>query len=412
MRMLFVNQFFWPDSSATSQQLTDLVNALAARGETIEVLCGDSGGYAAAAGSEAPRALVHRVKAAPFTRGKLGRVASYLSFYASAFVRGLTLRRPDVVVSMTTPPLISLLGTAIQILRGSRHYIWEQDVYPDIAVDLAHIREGSLLHRVTGALADFSRRRATGIVVLGECMRDRLIRRGVRPERIVVAEHWSNSQSITPMPRPGNPRELVLLYSGNLGLAHDLDTLLGTMDALRDDARFRFLFVGTGGRRKALTDFIEAHGIASVEMRPFVARDKLSEGLAAGDIGLVTQQTGACGSVVPSKVYGILAAGRPLLFIGPSAAQPARIIRRHGCGWHFECGDVAGVTHLLQHLVEHRDLVTEAGARARQALLDFYDLPQSVDRIGDILGAAPRTGHQTRARAEVPSLEHVHVLPN
>lgn len=412
MRMLFINQFFWPDSSATSQQLTDLVIGLAARGEEVEVLCGESGGYAAAAGSVAPRATVHRVKAMPFTRGKLGRVFSYLSFYATAFARGLTLRRPDVVVSMTTPPLISLLGTCIQILRGSRHYIWEQDVYPDIAVDLAHIRKGSLLHRITGALADFSRRKADGIIVLGECMRDRLVSRGVPADKIFVAEHWANSASITPMPRPGDPKELVLLYSGNLGLAHDLDTLLGTMAALRDDARFRFLFVGTGGRRKALTEFCEANGIRSVEMRPFVDRDKLSEGLAAGDIGLVTQQESASGSVVPSKVYGILAAGRPLLFIGPASATPARIIRRHACGWHVECGDVEGVTRVLTSLAENRHLVTEAGDRARQALLDFYDLPQSVDRIGDILGAAPRPGHKTRGGAELTSLEHVRPLPN
>lgn len=412
MRMLLINQFFWPDSSATSQQLTDLVVGLAARGEEIEVLCGDSGGYAAAAGSVPPRATVHRVKAAPFTRGKIGRVVSYLSFYASAFLRGLTLRRPDVVVSMTTPPLISLLGNAIQILRGSRHFIWEQDVYPDIAVDLQHIRKGSLLHRITGALADWSRRRADGIIVLGECMRDRLMARGVPADKIFVAEHWANSASITPLPRPGDPNELVVLYSGNLGLAHDLDTILGSIRALRDDARFRFLFVGTGGRRQALTEFCEAHGVHSVEMRPFVARDKLSEGLAAGDIGLVTQQESACGSVVPSKVYGILAAQRPLLFIGPASATPARIIRRHNCGWHFECGDVEGVTRMLQHLANHRHLVTEAGARAREALLSFYDLPQSVDRIGDILGAAPHTGQQTREDAELSTLKHVRPLPN
>ncbi len=412
MRMLFVNQFFWPDSSATSQQLTDLVVGLAARGEDIEVLCGDSGGYAAAAGALAPRATVYRVKAAPFTRGKLGRVVSYLSFYASAFVRGLTVPRPDVVVSMTTPPLISLLGNCLQILRGSRHFIWEQDVYPDIAVDLAHIRRGSLLHRITGALADWSRRRADGIIVLGECMRDRLIARGVAPEKIYIAEHWANSRSITPMPRPGDPNELVLLYSGNLGLAHDLDTLLGTMLALKDDPRFRFLFVGTGGRREALTSFITAHDLLSAEMRPFVARDKLSEGLAAGDIGLVTQQESSCGSVVPSKVYGILAAGRPLLFIGPAAATPARIIRRHGCGWHFNVGDVRGVTQQLKHLAEHRELVHEAGQRARQALVEFYDLPQSVDRVGDILGAAPHTGQQTRGDAELSQLKQVRPLPN
>jgi colanic acid biosynthesis glycosyl transferase WcaI len=117
---------------------------------------------------------------------------------------------------------------------------------------------------------------------------------------------------------------------------------------------------------------------------------------------------------VPSKVYGILAAQRPLLFIGPAAATPARIIRRHGCGWHFEVGDVEGVTRLLQDLATNRHLVTEAGARAREALLSFYDLPQSVDRIGDILGAAPRNGLETRGGASLPSpaLKGIRPLPN
>ncbi len=388
MKMLFINQFFWPDSSATSQQLTDLVTALALRGVEVSVLCGDSGGYAAAAGSEAPLAIVHRVRARPFTRGRLGRVASYLSFYVSAFGKGLALPKADVVVSMTTPPLISLLGAAIKLLRGSRHFIWEQDLYPEIAVDLEYLKPGGLTHRITGMLADAVRRHADGIIVLGPCMRDRLIARGVSAAKIVIAEHWASSEAITPMERPGDPRELVVLYSGNLGLAHDLKTIQGAILQLRNDGRFRFLFAGTGGKREELIEFCRAHEIGNVEMRPFVARDRLSEGLAAGDIGLVTQTDASCGAVVPSKVYGILAAGRPLLFIGPANATPALLIERHRCGWRVSCGDVQGTTEILRHLAAHPELVKEAGARARRALLEFYDLPQSVNHLADILGAA------------------------
>ncbi len=388
MRMLFINQFFWPDSSATSQQLTDLVSALAARGVKVAVLCGD-GGYAAAAGAVPPPAEVHRVRAMPFTRGRMGRMLSYLSFYATAFAKGLALRKADVVVSMTTPPLISLLGAAIKLLRGSRHFIWEQDLYPEIAVDLQYLKAGGWTHRITGWLADWVRRQADGIIALGPCMKERLVARGVHPEKIVIAEHWASSTAITPMARPGNPAELVLLYSGNFGMAHDLETIQGTIYALRDDARFRFIFAGTGDKRKVLAAFCEANDIHSVELRPFVARDKLSEGLAAGDIGLVTQQDASCGAVVPSKVYGILAAGRPLLYIGPPNATPARLIDRHQCGWVVNSGDVAGATKLLQHLADHPELVQAAGQRARQALVQWYDLPQSVERIGNILGAAP-----------------------
>ena len=298
------------------------------------------------------------------------------------------MRRADLVVSMTTPPLISLLGASLKLLRGSRHFIWEQDLYPEIAVDLEYIKAGGLTHRITGMLADLVRRHADGIIVLGPCMKQRLVARGVPEERIHIAEHWASSTAITPMERPGDPKELVVLYSGNLGLAHDLETIQGAMLALQGDARFRFLFAGTGGRRKELADFCEANGIKSVELRPFVARDKLSEGLAAGDIGLVTQREASCGAVVPSKVYGILAAGRPLLFIGPANATPALLIERYGCGWRVNCGDSQGATQLLQHLAANPELVKEAGLRARQALIQFHDLPQSVDRIADILGAA------------------------
>ncbi len=386
MRVLFINQFFWPDSSATSQQLTDLVSALAARGTDVAVLCGE-GGYAAAAGSTPPPAEVHRVRALPFVRGKIGRVLSYLSFYATAFAKSLTIRRADTVVSMTTPPLISVLGAALKLLRGSRHYIWEQDLYPEIAVDLQYLKTGGFTHRLTGLIADAVRRHADGIIVLGPCMRDRLVARGLAPDKIHIAEHWASSVAIQPMPRPGNPADLVVLYSGNLGMAHDLGTIQGAIANLREDNRVRFLFAGTGDKRQVLADFCRAEGIESVEFRPFVARDRLSEGLAAGDIGLVTQRDASCGAVVPSKAYGILAAGRPLLFIGPAQATPALLIERHRCGWRVDCGDVRGATELLRFLADHPEAVKAAGLRAREALIRHYDLPQSVNRIADILGA-------------------------
>ena len=109
-----------------------------------------------------------------------------------------------------------------------------------------------------------------------------------------------------------------------------------------------------------------------------------------GDIGLVTQRDQCCGSVVPSKVYGLMAAGRPILFIGPAAATPARIIQQFGCGWHIACGEVAALTALLLHLAGHRDEVQAAGARGRQALLDHFDLPLGTARIASILFDRPK----------------------
>ncbi len=386
MRILLMNQFFWPDSSATSQLLTDLARGLADEGHEVWAICAD-GGYAVMDQGDAPRANVRRVKALPFGRGKVGRVLSYLSFYGGAVWASLRVPRADVVVTLTTPPLLSVLGTLAKAMRGGRHFIWEMDMYPDVAVDLGYFKAGSVVTRVTGWLADLSRRRADGVIALGECMKDRLMRRGVPAGKIAVADNWADGRGIRPVARTGDGGRLVVLYSGNLGLAHDLETVEGAMLRLKDDARFGFRFVGSGGRREELKAFCEAHGIGSLELAPYVQRASLSETLGSGDVGLVTQRDACCGTVVPSKVYGLLAAGRPVLFIGPREATPARIVRRFGCGWHVACGDVDGLTRLLLRLAEDRGEIAAAGQRARQAFLEHYDLPLGVARVVGILGA-------------------------
>ena len=384
--------------------MTDLTVSLAQDGHEVSAICADSG-YALPAGTATPPVAIHRVKSFPFSRGVLGRVLSYLSFYIVATVRALTLPRHDVVLTLTTPPLLSVVGMLVRLLRGSRHFIWEMDVYPDVAIDLDYFKAGGITDRIVGALADLSRREADGIIALGPCMKDRLVRRGIAADHIFIADNWADANAIQPLDRPGDPNRLVLLYSGNLGLAHDVDTVASAMLQLRDDARFQFLFVGGGGRTHELAAFCKENAVSSVEFRPYAKRSSLSESLSTGDIGLVTQRDACCGSVVPSKVYGLLAAGRPILFVGPREATPARIIERFGCGWHIACGDTAALVALLQRLSEDRDLVRDAGQRARQALLDHYDRPIGIARIARILGLTPsgqRSGAVTAKEHRTP----------
>jgi colanic acid biosynthesis glycosyl transferase WcaI len=388
MKVLFLNQFFWPDSSATSQLLTDLTRHLVERGHEVSVICAD-GVYASGERGNPPRVHIERVKSLPFVRGKIGRILSYLSFYVLAFFRALSLPKPDVVVSLTTPPLISLVGTLVKALRGSRHFIWEMDIYPDVAIDLNYIQAGGMADRITGSISDFSRHHADGILSLGECMRERLIRRGIAPSKILVTQNWADASEIEPVPYGTGSEHLVLLYSGNLGLAHDLGTIQDAIGELRHEDQFRFVFVGGGARRKELSSFVEREKITSVELRDYAPRASLGESLSLGDIGLVTQQNACCGSVVPSKVYGILAAGRPVLFIGPAEATPALIIDRFECGWQVDCGDAAGLARLLRELAAKPGEVQAAGQRARKALLAHFDLSIGVQRIARILEYSP-----------------------
>jgi glycosyltransferase involved in cell wall biosynthesis len=304
------------------------------------------------------------------------------------------------VLTLTTPPLVSIVGTLVKGLRGSRHFIWEMDVYPDIAVDLNVLKPRSRFTKLIGTLADFSRRRADGIIALDDDMKARLMARGIPEHKILVAENWADGCEILPAPFQEGP--LVVHYSGTFGLAHEEYTITEAIRRLRNDNRFRFVFVGGGTRREKLEEFCRREGIRTVEFRPYVDRSDLGRSLAEGHVGLVTQIPETVGAVAPSKIYGIMAAGRPILYIGPTTATPARVIQKRGCGWRIEPGDVEGLVRLLLHLEQDRDLLGKAGVRARAVFRERYDKPIGVARVLTILGI-PQRSVLTPTNAEVAS---------
>jgi glycosyltransferase involved in cell wall biosynthesis len=389
VNILLLNQFFYPDPAPTGQLAADLARHLTAQGHSVTVVCARP-----SYGSPAPDTAaleVIRVLHTPafrFSRSHAARLASWLSFYAGAAWRGLRAR-PDIVVAMTTPPLLPLIGTLLKKLRKSRHFIWEMDVYPDVAVALGVLSPRSLLTRATSALAGYSRRHADGIIALGPCMRDRLIARGVPASKIHVADNWADGSQIRPRPLPKTP-PFTVLYSGNLGLAHDIETIATAMRRLASDDTVRFVFAGAGSRRKVLENLCHASLITRVSFLGYQEASRLCDHLAGCHIGLVTQNLATLGCVVPSKTYALMAAARPILFIGPRDATPALIIERFRCGWQIDPGDSDALVSLLHLLAADPDLARQAGDRARQAFLDHYDLPIGIERICSILGIPSR----------------------
>ncbi len=384
MRILLLNQFFWPDSAPTSQLLTDVARELAARGHEVTAICGSSSYAAEMLDAELPGIEVRRMPVFKFMRGGIGRLICYLSFLISTLWAGLTGKSPDLVLTLTTPPLLSLVGTIMKCLRGCSHWIWEMDVYPDVAVELGWIAQGGLLDRCIGNLADWSRRSSDGVIVLGECMKQRLLDRGIPLDKLLVADNWADGSKIRPASFPGEPL-LKILYSGNLGLAHEVDTVCQTILELNPDPAAHFVFSGGGPRREALEAWCREHSVGTVSFQSYSTPETLGENLGDSDIGLVTQRAECRGSVVPSKIYGLMAAGRPIVFIGPKGSTPHRIIERFRCGWQIDCGDSHGLAQLLYTLQYNRRLIHEAGKLARRAFVDNYDLPIGVSRIADAL---------------------------
>ena len=410
MKILLVNQFFWPDSAATGQFLTDVARFLS-REHQVTVIC-SGGSYAQTDDGDAPpNVRVIRIPGIRYRRGVLGRAASYAIFFVGSLWHELRMPRPDIVMTLTTPPLLSVGGTILKAVRGTRHFIWEMDLFPDALVSLGALREGSLAVRLLGWVADLSRRRCDGIIALGPCMRKRLMARGIPKERVHVVENWADGSKISPRPR-NSSEKLNILYSGNFGLSHDSQTILGAMHHFRDDARFQFTFAGGGATRIKMERMASEGAIRNAHFLPYCGRDQMAEHLSQADIGLVTERTASLGTVVPSKAYGLMAAGRPILFIGPRAATSGLLVRRLDCGWQIDPGDNDGLIDLLERLSAHRELVRCAGERARWAFERYYDLPHGVAKIAAVLGLREPTDRDTRRGSDPSPVLTSHGLTN
>ncbi len=398
MRIVLLNQFFWPDTVATAQFLTDLAQALAEENE-VTVLCSGKSKNDLNSDSELGRDIaVIRTGGFRFSHRGLNRIASYLSYMAGTIWHGIRLPRADIYLTLTTPPVLSAIGSGLALLRNGRHVIWEMDVYPDIANDLGYLKRGGIVDRVSGAVLDWCRHRASAIIVLGADMKDRLIARGIPDEKIYIAENWADGKNIHPRQLTDGP--LVIEYSGNLGLAHEMNTITAVIERLGNDPSYRFVFAGGGPRRRQLQTTCRENGIHNIQFRPYCKRVDLGKNLGEGHLGLVTQRSETVGSMVPSKVYGIMAAGRPVLYIGPKGTTPSQHIQRYNCGWQIAPGDVDHLESLLLHLNKNRELIAEAGARARVAFDENFEKSIGVGRIVRVIN------HVCRSTETVAKLTH------
>ena len=389
-RLLFVNAHYYPDVASTGQHLTDLAEYLSGAGYETSVLTGRTkyvGERMAAPGAERHNGVsITRVRGTSFgRRSHLGRLIDYASFYALVFWRLLGRRPADGVVFLTTPPLLSFLGRVALALRGQRYGIWSMDLHPD-----AEFAAGMLNPRgVVGRLLEWANatgyRRADFVVDLGTYMKRRLVAKGVAPERTHTVHVWSRVEEVEPTPRARNPliRELglegrfVVMYSGNAGLVHDFGAVLEAMLRMRDDPRVYFLFVGGGPQRARIETFARQHALANFSYREYFPREQLRHSLSVADAHLITLREPFAGIAVPGKLYGIMASGRPAIFVGPERSESAEAIRDADCGVVIDPAsdrDPAGtLVSTIRRWADQPDAASRLGAAGREAFLARYE---------------------------------------
>jgi colanic acid biosynthesis glycosyl transferase WcaI len=392
-KFVFVNRYFDPDQSATSQVLTDLAQGLAKSGLMVHVVCSRQLYTDASArltsSEKRSGVIVHRVVTTRFGRSRLiGRAIDYASFYISAgfSLIGL-LRSGDVLIAKTDPPLISLVASMAAHLRGAALVNWQQDVFPEIASLLGANPLPQWLDSLLRRLRDSSLRRARMNVLISNRMLDYFEQRGLSPSQLRVIENWANANAIAPKSKAASrlrarleyTDQFVVCYSGNLGRAHEFNTLLGAADLLRSDPSVAFLMIGGGAQMELLRRAVIERKLGNFHFLPYQPREELEDSLAAADVHLISLLPALEGLIMPSKLYGILAAGRPLIFIGDPVGDIAQVIRYGECGLSVEVNAHHDLVEAIQRLKSNPGTCAAMGERGRQMLLARYSLDKALE---------------------------------
>ncbi len=397
LHIVFFNRSYYPDTAATGQLLTDLCEGLVRDHDCkISVVAGlplipaHANGNGFKKGRLFQREQhngveVIRAHGTRFSKRRfLGRFSNYVSYFASACWAGLRLDRPDVIVALTDPPIIGLAAYLASRRYGARFVMSFRDVFPEVAQLLEDFQSDI----VNGALYRTNRflvRKAARIVALGETMRRKLIEgKGADAAKTLVIPDWADCSAIVPAPKRnpfsiahGLADKFVVMHSGNIGLSQGLETVIEAAALLKDIQEIEFVFVGEGVKKAALADRARALGLGNVRFMPYQPQDRLTDSFAAADVFLVSLKPGLAGYIVPSKLYGILAAGRPYVAMVETECEVADIARKRECGLLAEPGNPADLARKILLLHNDRALARHLGINARRAALKF-DRPVQV----------------------------------
>ncbi len=412
-KVIFLNRYFHPDLSATSQILSDLAFSLPKHGLDARVITSrqryDDPSQVLPPEEKTAGVTVLRVWSTRFGRQRLaGRLIDYLTFYAAASWRLWRLaRRGDVIVVKTDPPLMSVPAALIAGLRRAHLVNWLQDVFPEVA-QAAGLggRWLRLPFRVLRRLRNLSLRHAAINVVIGKQMAGHLRKQGIAEDRIHVIPNWQDGAALPPLPHDKNPLrqawrlqdKFVVGYAGNLGRTHDLDTPLLAARRLKNRTDIVFVFVGGGAQLPRLQQAVQKEGLTNVFFRPYQPREILSQVLGLADVHLVSLRPAFEGLIVPSKIYGVAAAGRPSIFIGDPKGEIAQLVLTHCCGLVVPSGDGDGLADAIIGLAHDKPRRDDMGRRARRMLREHFDKPLALSKWQALLDELNPEARGTEAR--------------
>jgi colanic acid biosynthesis glycosyl transferase WcaI len=394
VKLVFVNRYFYPDLSATSQLLSDAAFDFSAKGYDVHIVTSrlvyNDHSLRVSRQEELNGVKVHRIWSSGFGRSKLiGRVVDYLTFYVSVLLKLIFLLQPgDTVIAKTDPPLLSVpVGWAAQFTQANLAN-WLQDLFPEISQALG-IKLPGFLRSLLYKFRNNSLQRATMNVVIGEKMMAHLIEQGIEEKRIMVIHNWANGDEIVPRSGYNSLREewelqrsFVVGYSGNLGRAHEINTLFRAVRRLNvDHPGVTFLFVGGGALMDLLKGQVFYNNLTNCVFKPYQPRASLPQSLTVPDLHLTILRSELEGLIVPSKFYGVLAAGKPSIFIGDQNGEIGSLIQKHDIGLCVQEGDDRDLVAKILRLKESPARSKKMGENARHLFDQQFSAEKALKKL-------------------------------
>jgi len=395
MHILLLNQYYPPDTSATAKMAVQVAEKLAERHQ-VTVVAGRPSydpdefyPFAFLRRDIRDNVTVERVASTAYPRHQMRRrVSNYLSYLALAVPRALAIH-PDIVLAMTDPPVAGIAGAFIARM-ADRPFVYNiRDLYPDMAIGGDIVRPNRWVDRWE-KMHRRALHQAVRVIVLGDDMRERIISKGVSPDRVVVVRDGASFPPLLPERddlvvqkiRCGFP--FVVLHAGNLGFYGAWDSVLKAADILRNE-NTGLVFVGDGANRAAME--ISAKPLPNVRFLPFFPILQVPHVMMAGDVHIVTVRRGLEGVVVPSKLYSILAAGRPVLAIAAAESDAARIVRESGCGISADPDDPAAIAAAIRELRNDQNRLIQMGIRAKETAAKYARVDE-LERFAEVVEEA------------------------
>jgi colanic acid biosynthesis glycosyl transferase WcaI len=385
MRLTLINQFYTPDISPTAHLCASVAEHRAAMGDRVTVIAGRGGYIAPVAAAQGRAVHVIRLWTSQLGSGSfLRRLFDWVTFHVTAMFQAMILQEQDVIICMTTPPYIALAGVMQKIIHpGTKLVLWNMDCYPEAVERTGIIRPGGMLSRIMRAMNRAIFRRLDHLVCLDAAMKDLLLSQySPRDETLAcsVIPNWETAACSSPVqnvPVWNSPivemlrGRYVILYLGNAGYGHEFKTMLDAADELRSEPVI-FLFVGGGALRPWIAEQAKARGLENIILCDYVPKEKTPEVLGVADCALITLESEMAGVMSPSKLHSNLAAGLPILYIGPKGSNVDEAIDRFGCGVSVRPGDANRVAQFVRERMKDPKGNLTLRRLARQAFDEAY----------------------------------------